>query len=79
MHQESTPSLEPEAVEGAILAALLAPGEQRPWSVGEIEREFGKSDVEDALAHLHGAGLVHRCGELVFVTRAAVAAQRLDL
>ena len=71
--------MEPEAVEEAILAALLAPCEQRPWSVGEIEREFGERDVEDALTHLQGVGLVHRCGEFVFATRAAVRVQRFSL
>jgi hypothetical protein len=36
-------------------------------------------DVEDALADLHGTGLVHRCSEFVWASRAALAAEAMEL
>jgi hypothetical protein len=61
-----------------VLNLLVGDDAQRPWAVDELAREIGERiDVEGALARLHGAGLVHRCGGFVFATRAAVRAERL--
>jgi hypothetical protein len=80
MHDESSPGRAEEAptIEGAILALLLVEDEQRPWSVGELELEIGSHvDTVDAIAALHRAGLLHRCGDFVFPTRAAISSERL--
>jgi hypothetical protein len=80
MHDESSRRRADEApaVEGAILGLLLVEDEQRPWSVSELELEIGSHvDTVDAIAALHRAGLIHRCGDLVFPTRAAVNSERL--
>lgn len=67
-------------VEAGIYERLTRPGEQRPWAVRELVLEIGdRLGVEDALADLHGTGLVHRCGEFVWATRAALAAQAIEL
>jgi hypothetical protein len=82
MQDERIPSPAEDArrVEQAILALLSSPDEQWPWSVDEVAREIGdRIATLDALACLHGAGLVHRCGEFVFATRAARRAQELAL
>jgi hypothetical protein len=64
----------------AILALLLTPEEQRPWSVREVELEIGEHlATVDSLARLRATGLVHRCGEFVFASRAALTAERLLL
>jgi hypothetical protein len=80
---QNDPSADPREVlrvhNSAIFGLLTTPNEQRPWSVGELALEIGKIDVEDALARLHGAGLVHRCGEFVWATRAALAADAIEL
>jgi hypothetical protein len=66
--------------DSAVYGLLLAPQQQRPWAVGELVLELGDQiEVEDALARLHGAGLVHRCGEFVWATRAALAADAIEL
>jgi hypothetical protein len=73
-------SEEDERAQKAVLGLLLRPNEQRPWSVDEIEREVGeKLAVTDAIAALHAAGLLHRCGEFVFASHAAVSMDRLSL
>jgi hypothetical protein len=67
-------------VDPGVYGLLIQPTQQRPWSVGELVLELGnRLDVEDALARLHGAGLVHRCGEFVWATRAALAADAIEL
>jgi hypothetical protein len=64
----------------AVFGLLIGPRDQRPWSVRELALELGDQiEVEDALARLHGAGLVHRCGEFVWATRAALAADAIEL
>ena len=66
--------------DSGVYGLLIQPTQQRPWSVGELVLELGsRLNVEDALARLHGAGLVHRCGEFVWATRAALAAEKIEL
>ncbi|HEX3849673.1 MAG TPA: hypothetical protein VHW01_01830 [Polyangiaceae bacterium] len=81
MQSLSTPD-RPEtlaAVESAIYMLLIQHDEQRAWSVHEIELEIGQTrHVGDALRDLHGSGLIHRCGEFVWATRAALAADLLS-
>ncbi len=63
---------DPHQIERVILTLLLDPNVHGPWSVRQIGRELGDDvEGEDAVASLHGAGLVHRCHDLVFPTRAA--------
>jgi hypothetical protein len=58
--------------EQTILALLLSDG-QCVWSVEELVTEIGRRlDTVDAVAALSAAGLIHRCGEFVFATRAAI-------
>ena len=58
--------------EQTILVLLLT-GTQRIWSVEELVAEIGRRmDTTDSLASLQAAGLVHRCGDFVFATRAAL-------
>jgi hypothetical protein len=35
--------------------------------------------VADAIAALHAVGLIHRCGDFVFASRAALCMDRLSL
>jgi hypothetical protein len=76
MHHQPTPH---DALAQAILA-LLTEDHPGRWSLDELDRTLTPDDADrtaEAVADLHGAGLVHRCGEFVFATRAAHAAQRL--
>jgi predicted transcriptional regulator len=81
MHDEST-CLAPdpdERAEKTILSLLLIADSQRPWSVDEVAREMGdRVRAADGIASLHAAGLVHRCGEFVFATRAALYMDQLS-
>jgi hypothetical protein len=64
----------------SIFERLTRPGEQRPWSFGELVLELRDPiGVQDALTRLHALGLVHRCGEFVWATRAAIAAGAMEL
>jgi hypothetical protein len=80
-HDTSRASADEDArIQRAILALLLDPDAQRPWSIAEIERETeDRVATVDALAHLRAAGLVHGCGQFVTATRAAVHMDRLSL
>jgi len=63
----------PSQTEDTILTLLLTDCDQRPWSIEELSREIGRpTDVIDAVTALHGAGLIHRIGDFVFASRAAV-------
>jgi hypothetical protein len=71
---------DPEIIERAVHGLLIIRDEQRPWSVHEIELEIGDHiAVVDALRRLQGLGLVHRCGDFVWATRAALAADALTI
>jgi len=80
MQDQRTPDLKQHdaQVEQAILMLLLDKDEQRPWSIRELELEIGdRLATEDSLGRLQGAGLVHRCGEFAWATRAALRADEL--
>jgi hypothetical protein len=82
MQDDSTLSVaeQERAMDQAILALLLTPEEQRPWSVHEVELEIGEHIATvDSIARLRGAGLIHRCGDFVFAARAALTAGLLLL
>jgi hypothetical protein len=79
MQHEPTPHRceRPDAVEQALFSLLIG-AQQRPWSTRELELEIGDPvAVADCLARLHGAGLVHRCSEFAWATRAALHAERI--
>lgn len=65
-----TPAEEDHRNDQAILNLLVDPIE--PWSIEEVIREIGDRVVAiDGLDRLYGVGLIHRCHEFVFATRAA--------
>jgi hypothetical protein len=65
--------------EGDALALLLDPRLPWLWSMAELARELGGDLLAaDAVTGLYVAGLVHRCGEFVFASRAAVHLSRLS-
>jgi HD-like signal output (HDOD) protein len=69
---------EEERIDAAIIGLLLDASTSWPWSVEELTRELGeKLAVEDGLASLYAAGLIHRSGELVFPTRAAIRSHQI--
>jgi hypothetical protein len=75
-----TPADEDTTTDGAIFGMLSHPDEQRPWSVEEIAREMGDHNAtEDGLARLYGSGLIHRCGDFVWATRAGLRSADIRL
>jgi hypothetical protein len=87
MRDQRTPGHEPDDPIQFQRAALDLLVHDHPglWSLAELDRVLkpgGDRDastchVEDVVADLYAAGLVHRCGEFVFATRAAAAAERI--
>jgi hypothetical protein len=75
------PHLEQPVVEAAILTLLLSGDHEGPWTRAELELELSASslNVGDALAALHGSGLLHLHGELVIASRAAQRMDQLEL
>ncbi len=64
--------IDERATDWAVLALLLDPDDRLPWSTDELAREIGDHPaVIDSLKRLHRAGLIHRCGDFAFPTRAA--------
>lgn len=54
------------------------------WSIAELDRALRPAGeqqpehhIEDLVADLYAAGLVHRVGEFAFATRAAAEAERI--
>ena len=70
---------EEEKCDQAVLDLLLHGEAAGPWAEEELAREIGDLlAVQDALARLYAAGLVHRLAEsFVFASRAAVRASQL--
>jgi HD-like signal output (HDOD) protein len=69
---------EDDRIDAAIIGLLLDSATSWPWSVEELTRELGdKLAVEDGLTSLYAAGLIHRSGELVFPTRAAIRSHQI--
>ena len=59
-------------MEFGVLVLLLQAGAPSLWSLSELARELGcELAAARAVAGLHRAGLVHRCGEFVWPSRAA--------
>ena len=79
--QTQDPTTVQRMAEQAIMMLLLSGGHAGIWTRAEIELEVGSSplDVQDALAALHGSGLVHLEGEFVSPTRAAQRMDELEL
>ncbi len=70
-----TPAEQDHRTEQTVLVMLLTGG-RRIWSLDELVAEIGRRmETVDALAALQAAGLVHRCNEFVFATRAAVGSR----
>lgn len=69
-----------DGIQGCILRRLVDSEQQRPWSVDEVIRDCDDAvDAQDAIANLHGAGLIHRIGDFVFATRAAIRADEISI
>ena len=74
-----SPCVEQDEMFDRAVMGLLLGRYQGLWKVEEVEREIGDPiHVQDSLARLHGAGLIHRLDDFVFPTVAAVQAARLD-
>jgi hypothetical protein len=68
-----------EELDNLVLGLVLDPTSWI-WSVDEIDRELDDQvEVQDAVARLAAAGLVHRLGEFVFASRSARRASELHV
>ncbi len=77
---DNEPPLSDDEIERTILTLLLESNAPGQWSVEELAREVGgELRAIDAIVRLHAAGLVHRCHEFVWATRAAVRSHQLEL
>jgi hypothetical protein len=69
---------EMDLTEHVVLHLLLDSEYTGPWAEREIALTVGDDlAAADAIAGLHSAGLVHRCHEFVFATRAATRFREL--
>jgi hypothetical protein len=67
-----------DRIEQLVLGLLLDTVPPGPWSCAEIGRALDSQlAADDALLGLHAAGLIHRCHDLVFPSRAAVRCRQL--
>jgi hypothetical protein len=79
MHEEPTqePGERMDLVDQDLLATLTDDDSHRPWSLDELARECG-AGAGESVARLQRAGLVHRSGDFVWATRAAIRAHELQ-
>jgi hypothetical protein len=83
-----TPPGDPIHLKQALLGLVMT-DQPTLWSLAELDRhlqpsreartgdEPWRARVEDAVAELYAAGLVHRIGQFVWPTRAALEAERI--
>lgn len=59
-------------IERTIVGLLLASGAAAPWSTHELILELGGEQTAtlDCIDSLQRSGIVHRCGDFVFASRA---------
>lgn len=63
----------PENFQRQVLGLLLWAGDDEWWTIEELSRKVGDLiDALDAMSVLADAGLIHRQGNHVFPTRAAI-------
>jgi predicted transcriptional regulator len=60
-----------------LLTTLTDEDIHRPWSLDELARECGP-DAGESVARLQRAGLIHRSGDFVWASRAAIRARELS-
>jgi hypothetical protein len=74
-----TPGRAKNATTGTVLDLLVEDENQRPWTHDELALEIGSSVVvEDAIANLQAAGLIHKTSDrFVFASRAAIQFERI--
>lgn len=79
IHHEESPCERVAADDNLVLSVVLS--EPFPWTVAELGRELDEEAkyIDDCVAHLVAAGLLHRLGEFVFPTRAARRAVELQV
>jgi DNA-binding HxlR family transcriptional regulator len=77
--QQRNKEVSPNDRDKALMGVILSdPG---PWSFDELVREFDGDHlgVESSLNELVANGLIHRCGEFHFPTRAARRVEQIGL
>jgi hypothetical protein len=62
------------ATDDTVLDLLIRGDSHRPWTTRELALEIGsQAFVEDALANLHAAGLIHKTSDgFIFAARPAI-------
>ena len=77
--QPNAVAIEDDQIDSSILSLLLHDGGPDIWSIHDIAREMGDAvNASDGVDRLHAAGLLHRWGDFVMVTRAAWRSAELD-
>ena len=65
--------------EAAILVLITDPASPGPWTIDELEREIGDGvETIDAIGQLRRDGLVRQMDDVIWPTRTAIAARRLN-
>lgn len=85
MHDQGTPAGEDALAQAAVLTLVLTE-HPTPLTLADVEREVapdqdfaGRDAVARAVRDLFAVGLLHRQGDLVLPTRAALHMDALDI